>query len=636
MSIRQTSSNQSAQPPQATPQGAFGQPTQSQPQQGQDTAAKLWNWSSNSFARSPISRSPSSELLTRLQVLLAERFKQPGDASNLFEITMFALDNKVDPANFSTLVVCLRSKADLDAGISFHALLLEATGEPIPSRVVQINGSAVEITRTTGDAFNSLLMGMIVTKVHAAFPGIKIFSAGASVIQRTFDIEDKNAVQAIAFNSALACAQELECRKPSHRALNLTMYARDSRMQVELSMSTEPEVNPVGEPIRSDITVNFTSQESHSGNQFELNSGTRTTNISRCGGFVEMIYSPVIGTTNSYVNYHQNDYNGQNALARTQQYAARLVLTSMDALIVPGIPSQLLTLVTAMGATSGGNWMQTLKPTPTSGKINTRNIGVLAVEAMFDHNTNTPGVAVDMGADSYRTEQLSQFITAFIREGIMLALDVPECGYDSWKTSVFSGAANGVQEDIDAIYNSAEILTGGNFSKVFQKGMPMFIDPGSRVHLGYYTNREGVKCDIRDFDYVSVANLSMQSNDLSTLRKWSDSFTQTNWPIEQRLAERKRIITGLVPHWVQTGFAHRVTFSKPFLLALETACVAAGLAITIKNPLGGSMDNQRGVGSFANAGLLTGNTQTVFNNQPLTGNNFGNQGYQAFTGRNWP
>jgi hypothetical protein len=123
--------------------------------------------------------------------------------------------------------------------------------------------------------------------------------------------------------------------------------------------------------------------------------------------------------------------------------------------------------------------------------------------------------------------------------------------------------------------------------------------------LGTWTDRAGNKRDIRDIDHVAVCNLAGERNP-QTIRDWSDTFLRKQYPLVQRLAARKRIISALTGETaVFTGFAQRVTFSRQFIDALTMGVRDTGLPVRVNTPLSGSdFNDQRAVAGFAQSALV--------------------------------
>lgn len=581
------------------------------------------------FSRAPLGRGIGSEALIKCRDALAEEYKA---ADSSFEITLIPLDNANEASHFSCVVVCVRDKLAGKQGIAVHTLLLEDTGEPIQPRTENINGSNVEILRVPGDAYDSVLTELISTRVRAAFPNVTLYNALATVVPRGFNYEDRTAIHKLAENTARACATELKVNNdPQFKDFNLANLTPDSKLIVAMSFSRNQSENAVGRPIRADVDIAFSSQQTKfQGQQAQsLNSDERSVTVSRATAFLDLIYAPVMPQNQGFYGaYQPAPMYGQAAVNPTQLYSPRLILTSLESNYATTIGTQLMALLTTQAVAADNNWMQGFRPVPSINKrTQMHDIGAVGIE--FPQDGAQFGKRIDTSADSFRPEQLAQLLSTFIRPGLVLSMDIPECDAETCYQSDFSAAANGNANACEALYYTADQLTNGNFNRLFAQNAPMFTDLGNRVHLGHYTDENGNKRDIRDCDYLAVANM-IGERDPAAIRDWSDTFVNGRYQLAQRLAARKRIIQGLLPDAVFTGFAHRVTFRQDFLTALSQAAKDAGLSMAITTPMNtGELNNQRGVAGFVVDAMSNLQASPVFSAD--MGNMFAGSSYSPFS-----
>lgn len=571
---------------------------------------KQWSFNSGSMLGSaPIGRGPGSEVLIKLQNALGEVYKTANPDA---EITVIPLDNTNETAlNFSCLIIAMRTKSALDAGVAYHTLVLEATGDKIPLRFDNIGGKQIEVMRLTGDAVNDILMKAVGEKVYAAFPQSKSFSSEYCVVPRTFNPEDKVAVHNLALNAIMANVTELSLRDKTFADLNLAETAKDSSLLVDLKFSQQQIENAVGEPMRSDVLIAFTSQQNTPQQQGiqELNTGDKIAKVSELSAFIDLVWAPVSAQTGGY-----NAFAPQQP-QNTQKYAARMVITNLQSNLASTPATTLLALATSLSIRDNNNWIHAFKPTPTeSNSVDTHDIGALAIEANFTNNSSGYGDRVDTKINTFRPENIGQLVSALIQPGMMVSMDIPECGPQTWYSNLFPAASNGDQGAVEAIFTSANQLTNGLFEKHFPRNSQMFTDLGNRIHLGYYTDKSHTKRDIRDIDYLAVANI-LGERSPQDIRGWSDTFARTDYPLAERLSVRKRMIMNLTGESAEfTGYAQRVTFTHAFMQALGMACSEAGLNIRIQTPLNsGDFNNERGVAGFIGSALMQTGGSTIFN-----------------------
>jgi hypothetical protein len=564
----------------------------------ENRGAQPFSFHTGGLFAAPISRGVGSEFYSKLKTNLTEVYKQAHEDT---EIALIDLDNINEPAlAFSAIIVAIRFKRQANLGVAYHVLLLEATGDKLLPRQETINGQPVESLLVTSDALDDVLMTKAHEKVRRAFPTGPWFNVDGVVVPASFNPDDKYAVHHLALNAGLACSTELSIREPGFADLNLANMANDSSLNVNIGFNRTQIADAVGTPMRSDILINFASKKQGSQNKFtSVNSGDKEVKVSEVSGYLDLVWNPVAtgGVYNPYV---------QQLQTQTQKYAARLVITNLASNYSYTPASVLLAMTTALSLRDDNNWIQQFRPTPSKGnEIDMTDIGALNIESNLMNEPNGFGTRIDTKADSFKLEDLGQLVAALIQPGLIISLDCPEAGAQSWHLSVFAAASNGSSAAYRVIYDAANQLTNGAFAKHFPQGSSMFVDQNNRVHLGTWTDRNGNKRDIRDIDHIAVCNLTGERNP-QVIRDWSDTFLRTQFPLVQRLAARKRMISGLTNETaVFTGFAQRITFSAAFMDALSKGIRETGMAVRINTPLSGSdFNNQRGVAGFAGAALL--------------------------------
>ena len=581
---------------------------------------KNWSFHGGALNASPIGRSMGSEVLKKLQKALGDIYK---DMTSDVEVVLIPLDKEQETAlAFSSLLVAARFKRAGNPGVGFYNLILEATGDK-PSPIFETTNSGmgqqqIEIVRVAGDAYDDVLRSKASAAIARAFPNVSQFSAEACVVPTSFNVDNAAAVHQLAVNAVIAATTELQTNFKGFEDLDLTKFAKDSNLEVRVAFSKSQNEDAVGQAVRSDVTMEFVSQQQQNNQNRSLNNGDRATKIASLSGFVDILYAPVApqATYNPWGNAPGTTPTNK------QLYAARLVLTDSTTEFASTPAGQLLGLTAAMSLQQDNNWIQAFRPVASSGgDIDMNDIGGLGIEANFENNPNGIGSKVAVKSDAFRPEDLGQYIGALFRPGLVLSMDVPECGPQSWYTNIFAAASAGDANAYHALRNAANTLTGGTFDKFFPQNAPMFVDSGNRVHLGYYEDRMGQKRDIRDIDYLAVVNV-LGEKDHASIRDWSDTFTQTGYSLAMRLAARKRIITALTGQSaVFTGFAQRVTFTPEFINALTQACHATGLMVRVNTPMNASQfNNQRGVAQFVGNSMINNGSQ-MFTQGPVFGAN---------------
>jgi hypothetical protein len=574
------------------------QPQQQAGTQAAQSAPPAFNLFGGNLFAAPIGRGVGSEVLSKIQKGLQEHYAQ---ASKEYELQVLSLDNVNEPAlAFSVLVVAGRLVGAMNR-LAYHIVVVEATGDRIAPYFENIHNTQIEVVRTTADAYDNILVAKVENKLKQAYPGLDAYiNAEATVVPRTFDPENKDAIHKLSLNAGLAVFTYLNVTSKTFTDFNLATGRDESQLIVDVRFSDQPQEDLVGEPVRADFAIAFNAQRQGGQNNRSINAGDRQLSLTNVSGFFDVVWAPVAGG-----NVFQNPWMPQQNVP-TQKYVARAIMTDLmsNFSYTPG--AVLLAIATTMALRDDNNWVQAFRPKPIIGNdVDLRDIGALNIEANLMNDPSGYGQPIDTKAESFRLENLGQLVSSLFQPGLIMSIDVPDAGPNSWFLSMFAAAAKGNTSAQKVIFESAQDLTNGEFEKYFSLGDQMFVDVDNRVHLGHWIDRNGIKRDIREIDYLAVANL-IGSRDPVRCRAWSDTWTRDDYPLIQRMAERKKIITALTSDSaVITGFANRVTFSAKLMDALTQGCRDAGLVVRINTPLSSAdFNTNRGVARFASDALL--------------------------------
>jgi len=597
-----------------------------QPQQQQAPARGGFSFRNmGGLTHTAMGRTPASEVLSKLNKALVEVYTEAAD-SKTFEFTLIPIDlNSTTELSVSVLVLAVRLRDMPDVGVAYHTLIIEGSVDQPQPRFEMINGTNVEIIRTLGEANDPVLRQVVSTYVSRHFPQSRQLYVDACVIPRDFNVTDTQAVYRLAANAMFATSSELEIHQPGFVDLNLANAERDSNLTIRTTFGNPETSNAVGNPIRSDVEIVFSAAPLNA-QQNSQQAVERVSHIARISGFVDLVWAPQ--EMQAYAPYMQppqvqRDY---------RQYVARFVVTALESTQLLTIGAQLLALNMALSLREGDKWAQAFARQGFSNDIDLHDIGAVGIEVNFEGNPNGIGSRIDTKSDSFKPEHYHKLIGSTVRQGMALSLDVPECGPDTWYNGVFGAAASGNAAAKQAIVDAANALTNGAFANYFPVGSEIASDEANRIHLGSYVDSSGVRKDIREIDYLAIMNM-VGEKDPAAIRDWSDTFLKANYPIELRLAGRKRIISALFSNVQFTGYATRVTFTTAFTDALVRGCLAAGLTVRPVDSYADMASYDRATSNYIGQAVMSGDLSGMFNRGGFGGNPNQNYGNSRFVGR---
>lgn len=572
------SDNGASQQQQANP--GFRAAAPEQPQ-AQTTATGAPQFSFSELGRKNrgiLGKNPASEILTKLTKGLQELY---GEGDQSYGVKLLPIDlnnNRLLP--LSALAVCVQDKQLPELGVAVHILMLEGSAEPFQPLYEQVGNVNIEKLRVASDAYSADVIDAVFAEVQRAFPNTMLLDASGCVVRRGFNVEDKALLHTLGANASKATTTLLNTARPDFADINLAGAEKDTTLGIRTLFNQQEIQDAVGNPVRADVVIDLNATSNTSQNRAQgVSPMDRTVGISRATGFVEPIWAPV------QQQQVQNIYQPQVAQNK-QVYMARFVMTSLETGDLLTIPAQLLALaVAATLRESNGHFPAFQKKGRGSDIQNWHDIGAVNIEANLANEPGNVGSKIkDTQLDSFGLAELGQLVAATFQPGLVMSLDVSECGADTWHNDVFAAAAEGSEGANNSIIDGAMILTNGNFSKHFPVGTPICTDEYNRIHMGTVDTKDGLR-DVREFDYLAALNL-LGEKDPSIIRQWSDSFNRTDFSLDSRLAARKKILTGVFGDSVVfTGFARRVTFTDAFINALLMGIRATGIQIRNTTPV---------------------------------------------------
>lgn len=561
-----------------------------------------------------LNRTPSSEGITKAMTALGEESKKLVEAP--WAVTLLTVDiAKETNLAFSGIVLCARRTDNPRAGVVYHTLILEESGQMTPNRIETFRNVQFEVQKVTGDYYDPMYAATVEEIVKRAFPNTLCRSMNAQVIPRTFNYEDKEAVRALYINAQLPCNTILEMSSEDFRDMDLTAFKKDSTLAVRVGFNEPQSADYVGLPVRTDINIILSASSINTAPvEGQMNSQQRSNVISKVGGYIDPVWAPV------EANVYQPNMP-------QPKFGARFIITQMENVAYTTLASQLLALASSLVLRENNNYFPYFSPRPIGAggrNVDLRDIGAINIEANVFNDPSGFGPYIDTKANSFTPQDLGKLMVLAFRPGITYSLRVSECGPDTWFNDAFKAAGEGNPEAANAILRAANTLTGGAFERHYNSRENPVIVNYDRVHLGYYIGQDGAKHDLSDIDYLAIMNL-VGRNDVTAGASWSDTFFKTDQPAALRLSARKKMIEAAVHSDITfTGFGRLVTFTGMFIESLAKACAEVGLDIRTVNPSNnGDFFSQRAGANFiGQSQVMPGSTGVFTQGYGTTQNGF--------------
>ena len=584
------------------------------------TNGEVWSFHKSNLLNSPVAAGIGGEYFTKIRAALVDIYK---DLAEGIEVSILSLNRQNPPGlRFSALVVACTMPSVNAAVTAYHTLVLEATGEKLMPVNAVIDNQNIQVHRVTSDAMDEIMQRLAHEAVTAEFPTHMVYPADAMVLPARVDPTQKEILENVARNAALACVSVINSATDNFGKLNLAYMDRDCRFAIDVAFGNHQVTDIVGNPQRSSVLINFSSQlktaQSFQKNLSTVNTQDSVAQICELSAFVNPIWAPVAPQNGIGFNQHH-----PNIPQPTNKFAAELVVTNIRTNFATSPAAVLLALSSCLALVDNNTWIQAFLPkvsarTPSvNDKVDITDIGALNITANIANEQQFGGFGRPMDIADMKGDilKINRYLTAIFRPAIIVSIDCPESCPESWYLTPFSAAASGDQDAYAAIYAAAQELTNGNFGRFFKEGDPMFTNI-VRVPLGHYVVGDKVQ-DIRNIDYTAIANL--YQNNPQIINEFCNTFVSMPGAVPIRnLATREGLIRdALHQQCTIDGYAARVSCSGIFIESLSKAIAECGLPVTVNTPLNADQ-------------LRTGTLAPNFISGSLSmGTHTWNQGFQA-------
>ncbi len=558
-----------------------------------------------------ISRSATTEPLSK-SLEAATKALSNAAVDQRYAIQLLPVNNTIETRlRLSALVLAMHDESL--KMVSYHTLLLEATGGDLPSEVKQIEGHTVVIDRYASEVFDDTYNLAVEQIVRQEYPNARLFNTGPVAVPRNFNWDDARLVQGLMANCLLACATYLEAQDPEFLDVDLGAAQHDASLQVAVNFDSGQITDYVGLPVRTDITVTTTAvANTRQDTSGSLNNQQDSQVISAVGGFIDLSYTPALNQPMSMGQYLPA---GQQEDKR--RYRARFVITRMEHLLRLTPAAQLSALASAAVLAMGTNWFRAFKPNLNAGPNDPRDPGALTIETNLLGDPSGFSPKMDTKSVQFGDQQLGGLISSTIHPGLAFSIDVSDAGTDTWYNRVFAGAAAGDIASNKEILDAANTVTSGHFARMYtgHNFMPVIFND-ERVLLGYREDTNGQLLDVRTLDYLFVLNrLGSQPQEVANY----SATIEKDSPQALRLHMRKTTHRALAERITYTQLGTRATINPEFMNMFLAALKAAGVNLKLVSSTSGDYLTNRPGGMLNNAAVLGGNF-AVFNVGGYTGN----------------
>jgi len=493
------------------------------------------------------------------------------DTKNNIKFAVHKLLKQVAGLNYSGIVITEHN----DSLATSHILVIEKTGD-YPDKIVEnIAGIRYEIVRTPADALDDKYVAQAQKLVSDSLniPIDNVIIVDGTLVPNEFDVTSESQVLNLINNTINSIHSEINLRLNDYKGINISNILsniRTGKFYVNLYFNQDDSnfFDQTGVPVRQDVCVALSFKNNNVQNNRSINQGNDTIDIVKTYGYIDFEWAP----------------NTINGVITTQKFIPNFIITHIDSQFSPTPDILMLSVASVLAINEDMSWMQAFRPTPIKkNEIDYNDIGALNIEGNIENNPSGYGKKYDTKSKSFSILELNKLIQTLVRPNIMISMDLPKAGPETWFTSIlhyikFRNSKDAYTRLIDYINN----LTNGAFSNV---NVPVFTDISNKIHGGYYKTKDGIK-DLRHLSsYLSVANFINDTNQQPQLiTQYTNTLYNVSIPTELRTAERKKFIDEISNKTAVIKMYHdRVTFTAVFLINLINALKITGFAPIFSN-----------------------------------------------------
>ena len=544
----------------------------------------------------PVTRQTGSEVLGLAYEKLRKIYEAPSSTRDQFKLQVHLLDATKETAvaqlAYSAVIVAAGNKAE-SSFVSYHLVILEASGKPLENITSSnTNGVNITIERPATAAYNATYLKAAEEVMKRLYPGRRLNSVSAEMVPKGFNWEDTEAVKNLATNAEMPVLNSTRMQEPDFVEINFRKDTLDANFKAEISLNQPTHSDYLGLPVHSPVVIRLSAQagkgeNNNKNNNLDANSQSASRPISTIGGFMDVQWAGM--QAGGGVAFGRDNF----ATASTSRvFGARFVITAMENEEQTNTAGQVLSMCTAQAFLEAFTWLNYFRNRNLpKDKKDYREIGALNIEANVAGDAGGVGNIIDTSSANFNDAKLFELASKVFHPNTSLAVDVSDCGADTWMNEIFAAAANKNADAQLGILKATSRLTNGALQKFYTDTSSPVILQNERVLMGHFRNDDGTRSDLREIDYLWVAN-RMGKAGVKELQAWSQTYNP-NWDAARSLAMRREMIRNLVSDVVFTGEAQRVTIKAKFLQAAIAALGEQGFTARPSLPGGIDVTNNR-------------------------------------------
>lgn len=512
--------------------------------------------------------------------------------------------------NYSAIVVA----ESFNGVVAAHILMVEKTGEYPEKLIETVAGTRYEITRTPADALDDKYVSQAQLAVADALKVdlASVIITDGTLVPNEFDVTSESMVNDLIHNTFNATHAEINIRVNDYKGINLAdliQNNRNGKFFINMYFNAEDAqfFDQTGMPVRQDVCIALSYKMNSNQNNRSINQGDDAFEIVKTYGYLDFEWSPSV----------------VNGMIGSQKFVPNFIITHIDSKVAPTPDILFLGVASVFAINEDMNWMQAFRPTPgKKNEIDFNDIGALNIEGNIENSATGFGKKYGTKEKTFTVVELNKYIQHLVRPNILVSIDVPKAGPETWYMSVLQYIKFRNSKDaFGRVMDYVNTMTNGSF----QAGnFQIFDGITNKIHGGFYKSNGGYK-DIRHLNsYLGFSNFIADTNQSPALiAQYTNTLYNNSIPSELRCAERKKYLDEMSnKSAVYKQYYDRLTFSSPFLMQLLASLRNVGFSPLFSNM--GAMNDmfqRRSTADFS--GSMVGMDARILGQTNAYGNFFG-------------
>jgi len=498
-----------------------------------------------------------------------------------------------------------------------YVALIEPAG-PMATRTLADSQGSYEALLLPEDRLTEKYVKAIRDEVGANISGAQIVVAGRQVITQgtVAALNEKEGVSIIerifdnAFDAVCGYRQNMvdaiTGQRNNDRRINPDAVGRRDRLEASFDFSGAQPVDTSGLPIASDVAMTIwysaaDQDEDGNYNRVPLSEARMSLNL-----FLDQ------STKQNTLGFGRRRDRSKDDPAPFQA-----VLTINDITAPQGVPFSLelaqLTIAATAILSNDYRWAEILRPRASlpSGLKPAYNIKDLVHYA--DVSDDQRQGILQAVTPNISDADLSNYLDLVVQPQIAFAISAASSSEKSWVLSIYEKIAMAKNDTdrralITALYDSADVLTGKRFRKIFRElggddTTPPAVLTGNPTLVGTYIDSDGRERALSEIQNVPAVLSRVGAKGLDTVEDFQFTIQDDRRPVPANLAERFTMLNKLFASVHVVTTAEQVGLVPVYLQALNMSLAQANMAPTPTSLEGTQTRRRPASGGYA--GLAT-------------------------------